>query len=187
MLVNHAVTMEQELSDLSPRFDAAAEAARIKRARKPRPQAHVLERPAQESVVAWLRAVLPAGSRVFAVVNEAPAKGTGFARARFYQKRRKAGVLDGMPDLGIILPGGECAWVEMKRPVGGELRADQAELHRELRALGHRVGVATCIDTARHLLREWGVPLRESAAEPSRAAKVRVQKARAVLDDVLPL
>lgn len=139
------------------------------------------ERRQQEAVVAWLRRVLPRGSKVFAIVNEAPAQSkTRLGKARFYQARRKAGVLDDMTDLGIILHEGRTVWLEMKAATG-VVKHGQHELHADLRALGHQVGVGTCIDTARHVLRAAGVVLSESAAEPSRPAHVRVAKPRAAL------
>lgn len=152
-----------------------------KPAAKPKVKRGNPERRQQEAVVAWLRRVLPRGSKVFAIVNEAPAQSkTGLGKARFYQARRKAGVLDDMTDLGVILPEGRTVWLEMKAATG-VVQPGQIDLHGDLHALGHQVGIATCIDTARHVLRAAGVVLSESAAEPSREARVRVAKPRARL------
>ena len=176
MLVRPDMTPAEELAWL---HEQAAPRAKKK--------AGTPERNGQIAVVAWMRQVLPLGSKVFAIVNEAPtASKNGFAKARYYAKRRAAGVLDDMTDLGVILPEGRTVWLEMKA-LKGVVRDGQDALHTDLRALGHQVGVATCIDTARHVLRAAGVTLRESAAEPSRPAKVRVAKPRTrLLNDPVP-
>lgn len=143
----------------------------------------------QRAVVPYLRQVLPLGSKVAALVNEQAGKGkTTVQRGRFGQARKKSGVLTGLPDLVCILPGGGVLWIEMKAPKNGKLSVEQDDMHTELRALGHVVGCATCIETARWLLHEWAVPLREAAGQPMRPALVRVAKPKDVLPrDRLPL
>lgn len=137
-----------------------------------------LEKDVQEAVVAWLRRVLPSGSVVQAVRNEAaPRSKAPHARARFHAARKKAGLEWGFPDLVLIVPG-RTLFLELKRPVDGEVRASQADMHARIRATGHTVGVATCIDTARRALLDAGVPLAEAAGQPAPAAKVRTAKAR---------
>lgn len=137
------------------------------------------ERLQQQAVVPYLRQVLPAGSKVAAIVNEAPAKAKNrIARSRFYRARTKAGVLGGMPDIVCALPGGQVLWIEMKAPVTGRLSEGQRDMHADMQAIGHKVGCATDIETARWLLHEWKVPLREPAGAPMRPATVRVAKAR---------
>ena len=80
------------------------------------------------------------------------------------------------PDLIVLLADGRVLLIEMKKPKGGEVSEAQAGLHATLTAMGHMVGVATCQDTARHLLHLWGIQTREAAGAPMREAKVRVAK-----------
>jgi hypothetical protein len=160
-----------------------------KPARKRRkPAAQVTEKPTQRKILAWLHQVLPLGSLVSATMNESMPKSKDPGQmARYFQQRKASGVVTGWPDLSIVLPGGRIVFLEAKRPVGGVLSAAQQDVHAQLRALGHHVGVASSIETARHVLREAGVPLRESAAEQAEVAHVRLAKPRvALLDDGLP-
>ena len=117
------------------------------------------ERDLQVEQVAWLRAVLPAGSVVAAIKNEYRADAaSGRARARFYAKRREEGVQDGMPDIVIALPNAAVAWVENKSP-RGVLSDAQRDMHAALRALGHTVIVARTIEQTRAGLIAAGVAL----------------------------
>lgn len=137
-----------------------------------------LEKDIQETIVAWLRRVLPAGSIVQAVRNEAaPRSKAPHARARYHAKRMRAGLAWGFPDLVLIVPG-RTLFLELKRPASGEVSATQADMHRRIRDTGHAVGLATGVEEARWFLREQGVPLSEGATEPAREAKVRTVKAR---------
>lgn len=134
------------------------------------------ERVRQVVVVRWLRGVLPPGWKVAAIVNEAPAAASDpLARARFYEARRRAGVLDGMTDLVVIGAAPAIVWLEMKN-AGGELTEAQDDMHRDLRALGWHVGVAVDVPTARWVLRQAGVPLAETPDLPAWPAAVRVAK-----------
>lgn len=137
-----------------------------------------LEKDVQEAVVAWLRRVLPPGSIVQCVRNEAaPRSKAPHARARFHAARKKAGLEWGFPDLALIVPG-RTLFLELKRPASGEVSAAQADMHARIRATGHAVGLATSIEEVRWFLRGEGVPLAEDAAEPAHPAKVRTVKAR---------
>ena len=143
------------------------------------------EQAAQQSVVAWLHKVLP-DAIVQHVKNEAvPRSVTPQQRMAFHARRKRDGLTWGFPDLAVLLPGGRTVYIEMKRPDDGVLRARQDELHDSMRALGHMVGVATCQDTARYLLDQWGIPTREAAGAPMRAAKVRVER-RDPMNDPIP-
>jgi hypothetical protein len=152
------------------------------------------EREAQRTVVAWLRRVLP-GAIVHAVVNEqAGSSSDPYARARFGQARKKTGVVSGFPDLLILLPGGRCCMIEMKKPprrseatghlLKGVLEDHQGKLHDSIRALGHKVEVATCVDTARTALHAMGVATREVAGQPMPQPVFRRQKPRLPADRV---
>lgn len=46
----------------------------------------------------------------------------------------------GWPDRLVLLPGGRCVFIELKRP-GGKARALQLHVHAKLRALGFEVAV----------------------------------------------
>lgn len=125
------------------------------------------ERDAQKAVVAWLRAVLPPGSLVWATVNESPAQSRDpHARARFYASRRAAGVVTGWPDVGMIVPGPRTVMVEMKAPgySPSDVSEEQRRVHAGLRALGIPVGICTGIDDVRAFLLSRGVRLREACA-----------------------
>ena len=123
-------------------------------------------------MVRWLRLVLPRGSLVNHVPNEeVPRTLDPGVRAHVFQKRRAAGVLNGWPDIQATIPGGRIVFLEMKAPTGGVLSVEQQEIHRQLRALGHHVGVATDIETARGVMLAAGVALAESQHEPVRVAK----------------
>lgn len=72
---------------------------------------------------------------------------------------RRSMVTEGTPDL-LILWGryGIALWVEVKRP-GGKLRTMQAVWHREARAAGQTVIVATNTDEVITALKSMGVPI----------------------------
>jgi hypothetical protein len=134
---------------------------------------------AQRAVVKWLRMVLPAGSEVIHIPNEAKgAAPNAMARARFGMARKASGVVPGTPDLVCVLPGGRTAWIEMKADKVGTISEAQQSMHRLFRAAGHQVGIATCIETARWLMHGWQIPLREAPGQPMRPAVVRVAKAK---------
>ena len=153
------------------------------------------ERQRQRSVVQWARMVLPIGSKVFAVDNEAAPKVDPMLRKeerekqvrRYGAARRKSGILTGFPDLGVILPGGASCWIEMK-DVGGLVSSVQQDMHDDLRAVGHHVGVATDIDTCRRLFIWWGIMLREPPGQPTPQPKVRyARREPRLVDDAVPL
>jgi hypothetical protein len=154
MLVRPDLSPADEIDTLvDPREWLAHNAPRRKRASP--------ERSAQVSVVAALKRSLPPGSIVAAVKNEHAPKGlTKEQRIRFFAKRKAEGVNAGFPDLIILLPGGRTFLLEMKAPKNGRLSDAQREMHAAIRAIGHEVGVARCIDSALLALRQAGVAVR---------------------------
>lgn len=167
MFVNHALPVAAELDWI------AAEAT------KPAPKRKngSPERVVQRAIIAYVRRVC-SGAIVGAITNEERGRGdTPLQRARFGMARKRSGVLTGLPDVLVLLPDGRTLLIEVKAS-GGVLSEAQAEMHERIRANGHAVGVATCIDTARRVLLDAGVTLAEAAGQPAPAAKVRTAKAR---------
>ncbi len=147
---------------------------------KPRRRNAGPERQIQKTIVAWLRAVLPPGSLVAAVVNEQRASsGSELSRMRYGAVRKRSGVLTGFPDLTIWTPG-RVVLLELKAS-NGVLSAAQAQVHEDLRALGFHVGIATNIEEARQVLHDACIATREAFGRPMSRAKVRVEK-RASID-----
>ena len=141
------------------------------------------ERQIQSGLVRWLKLVLPVGSVVAASMNEAAASSDDpFARARYYERRKAAGVQRGWFDLTLVLPG-RIVFLETKRPAGGVLSEAQQLVHEKVRALGHPVGVVVDIESARWFLREEGVALREAVGQPARPVSVRLAK-RMTADEI---
>lgn len=140
------------------------------------------ERDVQVAIVAWLRLVLPAGSKVAAVKNEhAPRAVSVGARMRFFAKRREEGVLAGFPDIVILLAGGKTVLFETKRPKNGVVSETQGILHGELTEIGHPVYLVTSIEDGRGVLVRLSVPLREAAGQLTSVARVRVAKPKRTL------
>jgi len=153
------------------------------------PRAHITEKPTQRALLTWLKLVLPPGSRVSATMNESGgAKSANpHARARYYQARKASGVVTGWPDLTLALPGGRTVFIETKRPVGGVVSPEQQQIHADLRALGHHVGIATDPESALLVLLEAGVPLRNIGNIVARAPTVRYGKPGAkLINDEVP-
>ncbi|MCR0981807.1 PDDEXK family nuclease [Roseomonas populi] len=117
----------------------------------------------QRSVLEWLALTLPPGSKVHHVANESAVdpNWSSERKARYFAARKADGVLDGFPDLAILLPGGRTVWVEMKRPRFGTPSSEQLNLHREMREIGHAVEIASTIEGVEAFLRGEGVPLRK--------------------------
>lgn len=144
---------------------------------------------AQRAVVRWLRLVLPRGSVVASIRNEAqPRSQDPNARARFFQVHKSNGVLAGMPDLIVRVPGHPTLWIEMKRPDGaGLVSVDQQSRHAELRACGDHVHVATCIESARRALHIAQIPTNEAFGQPHVEPRYRLEKPKSAISaDAIP-
>ena len=83
----------------------------------------------QRPLVNYLRRHLPIGSVVFAITNHARSRQQVFALMR-------DGMLPGMPDVGVVVPGPCFLAIECKRPNGGALSEGQKHVQSELTALG---------------------------------------------------
>ena len=66
---------------------------------------------------------------------------------------RTQGLTPGVPDLCIVMPCGECVWLEMKASEGN-LSPTQMALHRHFASLGHEVIVAHSVFDALAQLRK---------------------------------
>ena len=116
-----------------------------------------VEAPIQRAIVAYLRAVLPAGAVVHHCANEGV---RGGQRGRLDQAIRKGlGTVAGFPDLVLALPG-RVAFLEVKGPAG-RVSPSQRDMHAALAALGHPIAVVRSVEDTRAALAEWGVETRE--------------------------
>jgi VRR-NUC domain len=77
----------------------------------------------------------------------------GSRDAREASNLKIQGVLAGIPDLIIVLPCGESAWIEMKAK-DGRVSKGQADLHTHFHALGHDVITAYSAEEALAALRK---------------------------------
>lgn len=68
---------------------------------------------------------------------------------------RSMGVLAGVSDFAISLPGGRFGFVEVKSP-RGQLSAEQHEFLAAMKANGHLTDVVRTMDGALGVLKEWG-------------------------------
>jgi hypothetical protein len=94
---------------------------------------------------------------VAAVVNEAAAKSKNpISMARYYDKRRKAGVKEGFPDIVCYGPYPLCILIENKS-LTGDVRQNQKELHDKLGRLGWEVHVSRTLDDLQAMLRKRGL------------------------------
>ncbi|MCK8788203.1 VRR-NUC domain-containing protein [Roseomonas sp. NAR14] len=159
MLVNHALSLADEMDELVPP------------ASPPRKKRGAPERQVMRTIIAWVEAVVPG-----AIVHHSPNE--GMAHSEIHRAIRAGdGVRSGWPDLDIRAPGGIAVLIEVKAP-RGVLSDEQDEMIRRLRALGHHVGVANSIETARWVLRQAGVRTIEAGDHPAREAVFRVAKPR---------
>jgi hypothetical protein len=113
----------------------------------------------QRAIIDYIRAAAPSVF-VYAIPNAAVRqrdRGAGNA---------VAGLLCGVPDLGLILPGGRAGFIEVKSR-NGRLSYGQQERSIEITACGGQWWLARSIDDVREALDAWGVPTCE-ACTPSR-------------------
>lgn len=110
----------------------------------------------QAAIVWYVRMVAPQ-IRIFAVPNGGLRNKAEAARLKW------TGVLAGVLDLVLILPGGRCAFWETKTP-RGRLSDEQRDFIAVLEAMGHDWAIVQSIDDARAGLARLGVVTREVAA-----------------------
>lgn len=94
-----------------------------------------------------------------------PNEGRRAPRTGAFQKR--LGLLPGVADLVIVLPGGAVCFLELKREVGGVLSENQRAFRDLCEANGTPYEVATTPEEVESVLRGWGalrgdVPARAS-------------------------
>lgn len=68
---------------------------------------------------------------------------------------KRMGVRPGVADLALVLPGGRAAFLELKSSTGRQ-SPSQREFEAEVIAAGSLYAVASSVDGAREILREWG-------------------------------
>jgi hypothetical protein len=113
----------------------------------------------QAAIVEYVRTVAP-HIMIYAVPN-------GGLRTRREAARLKwTGVLAGVLDLVVLLPGGRCAHWETKKP-DGRLSEDQDIMIDWLARNDHTWAVVRSIDDARRELLRLGVVTREAGGSPS--------------------
>ena len=107
----------------------------------------VTEDELQRQVVDWLQFALPPGC----VFHHSPNEGT--RHVAFKQKLKRLGTRFGWPDLEIFVPGDQahggvsCAiFIELKRPKGGSLSANQKQIRDELEKAGGHWYLARAVD-----------------------------------------
>lgn len=114
------------------------------------------ELPVHTAVLGYLRTVLP-DAIVFHPANQGHGRS-----ARQGGVLKAMGVVSGIPDLGVMLPGGRAIWFEVKAPKGR--RSDtQFALHLRMESLGHHCATVSSIEEVRNTLRALGIPTREAA------------------------
>ncbi len=107
----------------------------------------------QAAIVEYVRTVAPQ-VLIWAVPN-------GGLRTKAEAARLKwTGVMAGVPDLTLALPGGKCAFWEVKT-AGGRCSKDQHTIMARLQLLGHPCAVVRDIEEARWELATLGVQTRE--------------------------
>lgn len=108
----------------------------------------------QAAIVEWVRTVAPQVV-IFAVPN-------GGLRSKSEAARLKwTGVLAGVPDLCLVLPGGRSAFWEVKAP-GGRISPAQDAMFFRLGRMGAPVATMRSIEDARAELERLGVATREA-------------------------
>ena len=108
----------------------------------------------QAAIVEYVRRVVP-DVQIWHVPN-------GGLRSKAEAGRLKwIGVLAGVYDLSLALPGGASAYWECKTP-WGQLSQAQCEWSLRMLALGHHLALVRSIDDARAELERYGIVTRES-------------------------
>lgn len=111
-----------------------------------------------KAVLVWVRRTMP-----HALVYHTP---NGGRRSRMEAIRFKAlGVMPGVPDLTILLPGGQAIFLEIKPEKTGALSPEQKLFRNALATLGgYHWACVRSIDDARDAFSEWGIVSKEKAA-----------------------
>ena len=117
-----------------------------------------LERETQAAIIAYCKAVLPAGSVVYAIPNASRRTRTGKASNAI------PGLLRGVSDLCILAPGRVVIYAEVKRETGGSVSPEQFEFQQSVRALGHSAAIWRGIDDARNTFAALHIKTREVVA-----------------------
>ena len=110
----------------------------------------------QASIVAYVRAVAPE-CLIAAVPNgglRTPAEAAKF---------KWTGVVAGIPDLFVMMPGGRVGFLEVKT-AGGALSKAQLAICARMTELAVPFAVVRGVDETRAALQSWGCPMREARA-----------------------
>lgn len=70
-------------------------------------------------------------------------------------KTIKMRFMRGWPDRVVLLPGGRCLFVELKRPVGGKFEPLQLRIHKMLEALGFVVAVCHTKNAVDNFMKDY--------------------------------
>ncbi len=150
------------LADLGPGAVAQVQKAlaRETTAAAPRGRRRRPEDELQRSIVHWAGWAVPpldrGGALVFAIAN-------GGWRSRAEARILKGlGVVAGMPDLAVVLPGGRIALAELKAP-SGVLTVEQEEIRDACRAAAVPWAELRSVEGFAAFLVRLGVPLRTRA------------------------
>lgn len=108
----------------------------------------------QRGIVAYLRATL-INAQVFAVPNRAPRTRSGRA------SNATPGLLPGVPDLMIIVPGGRCYFIEVKT-LKGTTSEHQDRFLSWCAISSVPYAIARSIDDARTAVAAWRLDSREA-------------------------
>ena len=102
------------------------------------------------AVVQLLKLTAAAGVIYYHPANEGTKSAIRGARLK------RKGVLAGVADLALILPGGRAAFLELKAPKTGRLNENQKAFREACEATGAPYAVATTLDEAQAVLTSWG-------------------------------
>lgn len=145
------------------------------------------ERPVHVTLKRYLEDVLPQGSLVFAIKNETTFISDNPGVQAYVLGQRKAeGVKTGFFDLGALLHNGRSFWLEVKAPGEGVLSDPQQGIHEQVADLGHKIGVADCIENARWSLHQAGIKTKETAGQPMFPWAGKLAKRKPSLNMAIP-
>lgn len=110
-----------------------------------------LEADEQAAFVSWWQWRFP-GVLLYAIPNGMSITRRGPAWFAQRTKRKKQGVVDGIPDLHAPE---FLIWIEVKRAKGGRLSDAQRQIHEYLRGIGHTVLVCAGVSDAMRQVEAW--------------------------------